>query len=121
LYTQPSLSSSSTLVNLYRPSSSDILEAAAIPIQRQKSSMTLESSKRLSNNSERSEVKKITSYNVPLAPTNTATNSRFDAPFNTAISPVNSIAQQYKPHLTPNPSPLRPHCLAKDRLRLWLP
>ena len=27
----------------------------------------------------------------------------------------------YAPHLTPVPSPLRPHCLARDRLRLWKP
>lgn len=27
----------------------------------------------------------------------------------------------YNPDLTPLPSPLRPHCLAKERLRLWLP
>lgn len=27
----------------------------------------------------------------------------------------------YAPHLTPIPSPLRPHCLARDRLRLWRP
>ena len=27
----------------------------------------------------------------------------------------------YNPSLSPLPSPLRPHCLAKDRLRLWKP
>ncbi|KAF8797483.1 hypothetical protein BYT27DRAFT_7018258, partial [Phlegmacium glaucopus] len=27
----------------------------------------------------------------------------------------------YSPHLSPQPSPLRPHCLARDRLRLWKP
>ena len=27
----------------------------------------------------------------------------------------------YSPHLTPMPSTLRPHCLARDRLRLWKP
>lgn len=29
--------------------------------------------------------------------------------------------QRYKPGLTPLPSPLRPHCLARERLRRWLP
>ncbi|KIK32911.1 hypothetical protein CY34DRAFT_31361, partial [Suillus luteus UH-Slu-Lm8-n1] len=29
--------------------------------------------------------------------------------------------QQYRPGLTPLPSPLRPHCLARERLRKWLP
>ncbi|KAG2746292.1 hypothetical protein P692DRAFT_20739532 [Suillus brevipes Sb2] len=28
--------------------------------------------------------------------------------------------QQYRPGLTPLPSPLRPHCLARERLRKWL-
>jgi len=27
----------------------------------------------------------------------------------------------YQPSLCPLPSPLRPHCLARDRLRLWIP
>ncbi|KAF8802917.1 hypothetical protein BYT27DRAFT_7073653, partial [Phlegmacium glaucopus] len=27
----------------------------------------------------------------------------------------------YSPHLSPQPSPLRPHCLARDRLCLWKP
>ena len=27
----------------------------------------------------------------------------------------------YSPNLSPHPSPLRPHCLARDRLRLWKP
>ncbi|KAG2054465.1 hypothetical protein BDR06DRAFT_1050351 [Suillus hirtellus] len=42
------------------------------------------------------------------------------APF---ASPVTLTMQPcaYNPMLTPLPSPLRPHCLAKDRLHLWRP
>lgn len=31
------------------------------------------------------------------------------------------LPARYNPNLTPIPSPLRPHCLARDRLRLWRP
>ena len=43
---------------------------------------------------------------LPIPPTNP----------NTAKGPA-----PYPQHLTPTPSHLRPHCLAKDRLRLWSP
>ena len=32
-----------------------------------------------------------------------------------------SNPRPYRPTLTPAPSPLRPHCLARDRIRLWCP
>jgi hypothetical protein len=40
-----------------------------------------------------------------------------------ALAGANSKSSpaQYNPDLTPAPSLLRPHCLAKERLRLWLP
>ncbi|KAI6038040.1 hypothetical protein EDC04DRAFT_2570409 [Pisolithus marmoratus] len=31
------------------------------------------------------------------------------------------MPRPYWPHLTPTPSPLRPHCLTKERLLLWCP
>lgn len=37
------------------------------------------------------------------------------------IVSTGSTARPYKPALTPIASPLRPHCLARDRLRLWIP
>jgi hypothetical protein len=37
------------------------------------------------------------------------------------ITQPNKRPTPYLPNLTPMPSPLRPHCLAKDRLRLWAP
>ncbi|KAG2050947.1 hypothetical protein BDR06DRAFT_1063711 [Suillus hirtellus] len=38
-----------------------------------------------------------------------------------SVSQSSSSPQCYKPNLTPMPSPLHPHCLARDRMRLWLP
>ena len=35
--------------------------------------------------------------------------------------PRPSKPSAYSPNLSPRPSPLRPHCLAQDRLRLWIP
>jgi hypothetical protein len=37
------------------------------------------------------------------------------------ITSVHTRPHPYLPSLTPLPSTLRPHCLARDRLRLWLP
>ena len=38
-----------------------------------------------------------------------------------ATTPTDRGPAPYPQHLTPIPSHLRPHCLAKDRLRLWTP
>ena len=44
--------------------------------------------------------------NLPIPPPNT---------------PMARAPAPYRQHLTPTPSHLRPHCLAKDRLKLWTP
>ena len=36
-------------------------------------------------------------------------------------TPLNAAPAPYRPHLTPVPSPLHPHCLAHERLHLWKP
>jgi len=44
--------------------------------------------------------------------------------FNSPIQPTENDLPHPLPYhsdLAPSPSPLRPHCLAKDRLRLWIP
>ena len=46
-----------------------------------------------------------------------ANPSPFVSPVRTHISRPSA----YSPNLSPQPSPLRPHCLARDRLRLWKP
>ena len=38
-----------------------------------------------------------------------------------ALPSAPSRPSAYSPNLTPQPSPLRPHCLTRDRLRLWRP
>lgn len=49
-------------------------------------------------------------------------HSRFDTPIGTSSQdPPPPTPLPYRPDLHPKPSPHRPHCLAKDRLRLWLP
>ncbi|KAG2335583.1 hypothetical protein BDR05DRAFT_851696, partial [Suillus weaverae] len=46
---------------------------------------------------------------------------RFGAPLPHTAEPSSSNPQIYRVNLTPKPSILRPHCLARDRLRLWRP
>ncbi|KAG2349432.1 hypothetical protein BDR05DRAFT_1020014 [Suillus weaverae] len=46
---------------------------------------------------------------------------RFGAPLPHTTEPSSSNPQIYRVNLTPKPSILRPHCLARDRLRLWRP
>lgn len=46
---------------------------------------------------------------------------RFGAPLANGSAQSASTPKNYKTDLMPQPSHLRPHCLAKDRLRLWLP
>jgi hypothetical protein len=56
----------------------------------------------------------------PISPAqSTFANSPLPLPLVTNLS--NAIPRAYPLTLTPIPSSLRPHCLAKDRLRLWLP
>jgi hypothetical protein len=47
-------------------------------------------------------------------------NSKFGAPL-PDLQAHNAHPRAYRPHLTPQVSVLRPHCVAQDRLRLWQP
>ncbi|KAH7919128.1 hypothetical protein BV22DRAFT_1134068 [Leucogyrophana mollusca] len=47
--------------------------------------------------------------------------TRFDAPLQGQTNSSAPLPQRYRPDLAPRPSTLRPHCLARDRLRLWTP
>ena len=42
-------------------------------------------------------------------------------PIPPATMPTPRGPAPYSQHLTPTPSPLRPHCLARDRLKQWIP
>lgn len=65
------------------------------------------------------------SRKTPLSTMPSAMNDTQSAPqFGASLSRTNISAiapQAYHPNLTPNPSPLHPHCLARDRLHLWPP
>ena len=48
-------------------------------------------------------------------------NPRFNTPLTNATPPHTLKLRPYKQDLTPALSPLRPHCLVRQRLSLWLP
>jgi len=59
---------------------------------------------------------------LPLSSNSTRTNipaQRWNAPLPQTLRPPASLP--YRPGLSLLPSALRPHCLAKDRLRVWRP
>jgi hypothetical protein len=54
------------------------------------------------------------------------TEPRFNCPLSDATSSITATSSRsnphpYSPNLNPKPSTLRPHCFAKDRLRMWIP
>lgn len=49
------------------------------------------------------------------------TFSKFNSPLQTSDVAKPPTPRPYRTDLTPLPSALRPHCLARDRLRLWRP
>ena len=64
----------------------------------------------------------MTSSKMHCALANDKPRRRFGAPLHDP-NPKNSISTptHYATDLTPRPSSFRPHCLARDRLRLWKP
>jgi hypothetical protein len=48
-------------------------------------------------------------------------SNRFNVSHALLLAPPTMQPRPYHNSLTPLPSPLRPHCLARDRLRLWVP
>ncbi|KAI6140620.1 hypothetical protein BKA82DRAFT_154547 [Pisolithus tinctorius] len=54
-------------------------------------------------------------------PSHTSNNKadKFNTPLNNTDPTQTSAPRPYHPHLTPAPSSLRPHCLARDRLLSW--
>jgi hypothetical protein len=69
----------------------------------------------------------LTSYPIVALPTNRvwhSTNTHClvqPQPIIPAARSCPSKPSAYQPSLSPLPSPLRPHCLARDRLWLWIP
>ncbi|KAG2111120.1 hypothetical protein DEU56DRAFT_749658 [Suillus clintonianus] len=67
--------------------------------------------------------KRIKSSSTPYPINPIAPRTRFSIPLvsTSPSTPKVSSPQRYKPGLVPLPSSLRPHCLARERLRKWLP
>lgn len=59
--------------------------------------------------------------NLPPMQSGERTNERFNAPLHSLPPLSDTQPSPYKPSLTPSPSPLRPHVLAKHRLTAWTP
>ncbi|KAJ8589431.1 hypothetical protein M405DRAFT_933490 [Rhizopogon salebrosus TDB-379] len=64
---------------------------------------------------------KTKSLHTPSVRTDSTAVNRFDVQLLNPNSVISSTLLNYRPRLTPLPSQLRPHCLARDRLRLWIP
>jgi len=111
--------SSSTPQSLSQPPKFDCCRTGYTPFPQLKSSTesTLDNKQR--SEQEPIKLKKSFSLAKPPGRNNIAHNHRFRAPLPSTIP--NSNPARYKPNLTPRPSVLRPHCLARDCLRLWVP
>ncbi|KAG2742873.1 hypothetical protein P692DRAFT_20879941 [Suillus brevipes Sb2] len=114
--------SSSTPPSHSPPPSYGYCETGNTPFPRLSSSIAPYSDNRPQNGTEHQEQKKRSSSLTLSKKTRSdyKNRTRFDAPLyeSPALTPT---PQNYKPSLKPHPSHLRPHCLARERLRLWTP
>ncbi|KAG2113858.1 uncharacterized protein F5147DRAFT_680112 [Suillus discolor] len=120
-FQQSLVPSSSTLQNHCLPQNSASCAMAITSLQQLKlSTASCLDSKQLSEQEKAVPKKKVSS--AVRSTTMKHKNSRFGAPLpNVTDTSPSPIPQNYRLNLTPKPSTLRPHCLARDRLRLWLP
>ncbi|KIN93569.1 hypothetical protein M404DRAFT_35970 [Pisolithus tinctorius Marx 270] len=91
--------------------------------QQPKSLTVLESLSKRRNEGKPQPRTSIVSSNNPSSTTKPEVRQHFDAPLTTPNHYLSSTAppRPYCPGLTPCPSPLCPHCLAKEHLQLWQP
>jgi len=80
--------------------------------------------KNLSNNKQQSgpeppKLRKKVSLGQPSKTNDSSRVSHFGALIMSIMTLPSTTPKNYKPALTPRPSSLCPHCLARDRLRLW--
>jgi hypothetical protein len=112
----------STQQNLPQLPNSIFCATGVTPLQQPKSSIEPSFVNKVQNIIKPLENKKTKSSSTPSATPQTLTSERrhfeYTLPIN-ATTPANP--QPYRPNLTPAPSQLCPHCLARDRLRLWIP
>ncbi|EGO22575.1 hypothetical protein SERLADRAFT_440590 [Serpula lacrymans var. lacrymans S7.9] len=66
-------------------------------------------------------VKETTTMLFPPQISAGRTNPHFDTPLGLQSKENKAFPQTYRPELTPLNSILQPHCLARDRLRMWIP
>lgn len=104
------------------PPSYDSEEKEYTPEQQPKSLTTLVSLSHPQKTDVSKQPMKTISSTKLCTDTTSEPRRHFDAPLPTSI-PQTSLAfpRPYRPGLTPCPSPLRPHCLARERLKLWTP
>ncbi|KAG1793655.1 uncharacterized protein HD556DRAFT_1443444 [Suillus plorans] len=119
----PSNLTSSSLTQ-QRPSpspNSAIYVMGTTPLSHINSSIERSSSYKRKNESEPCLLKKKKSSAICSKKHDSMAASCFGAAINPTPSSSSTAPKTYKPELTPHPSSLRPHCLARDRLRLWIP
>ncbi|KAG1749062.1 uncharacterized protein EDB91DRAFT_1244851 [Suillus paluster] len=120
----PPLGSSSwTLQNPQQLQNFTSCTTGVTPLQPLKSSTEPGSDSRALNAYKRVEKKKTRSSLNPYRTKRTSTveHQRFDTILPNLTATIPSIPHPYKPNLTPAPLLLRPHCLARERLILWIP
>ncbi|KAI6020367.1 hypothetical protein PISMIDRAFT_12425 [Pisolithus microcarpus 441] len=115
-------SSWSTPQPLPLPPSYNSEEREPTPEQQPKSLMTLVSLLQLQKTDVQKQPVKMISSIKPSTGTTSEPCRCFDAPL-PAPTPQTALAlpRPYCPGLVPCPSPLHPHCLTRERLKLWTP
>ncbi|KAG1809892.1 uncharacterized protein HD556DRAFT_1199166, partial [Suillus plorans] len=114
--------SSSTCRVLSHPQSSAYSMMGGTPLPQPKSSTKPSFNNKCSKEPEPCVSKKTKLSSTPSHSDPTAMHHCFSAPLTSNPSPslTNSSPMRYRPGLVPLPSTLRPHCLARERLRKWL-
>ncbi|KAG1876629.1 hypothetical protein DFJ58DRAFT_721095 [Suillus subalutaceus] len=113
----------STQLPLSPPQSFAYSETGSTPLQQPSSSTIPSSINKPLNELEPARQKKTKSFSTPSQNNAATSRTRFNAPLasNHQLNPSLPSPQQYKTGLTPLPSPLRPHCLTRERLQKWTP
>lgn len=118
-----SSSSSSTPSTPPLPQNSDSGGKEPTLTQQTKSSTTISSLLQQQQTDVCKPDKKTNTFSTASATTKSELRNRFDAPLtnSTTLNHSSAPPRPYRPGLVPQPSSLRPHCLARERLKLWLP
>jgi len=103
------------------PSSYDYCGMGNTPFPQQNSLIVPSSNSKLQSEQSSSVQKKKSSLASRSKMNDYMNCTRFGAPLVENHAASMPTPQSYRPNLTPRSSHLRPHCLARDRLRLWVP